>query len=342
LSTRWTAPNSNNPNYQALKLYTNYDGAHSKFGTTSVEATHNADPSLFSTYAALNSSGTVLTIMVVNKDPANAAQVTFAMNGFTASGTQTEYTLAQGLPTAITSASGGWSGTQTFAPYTVTLLVVPGTLATPPSAEWDLNPDTIMVPANGTVTLNPIITSGTGTVSLSNAVFDAFEGVLPCSGSLNITTAAITNTVNGAITVNAGGSPAFCHFTVTGTDGAGVTQTQGGFIVVGKPAAILAKTTGDGQTGAAGTQLATPLTATLAPGQSGGTASGASVLLSASGGTLSDGTNNGPKIKVVTSSSGVTPPVTLTLPSTKGQVTVTAEGPFGLGHPVVTFTETAQ
>ena len=129
---------------------------------------------------------------------------------------------------------------------------------------------------------------------------------------------------------------------MTGTDSAGVTQTQGGWMVVGKPAATLAKTTGDGQTGAAGTQLAIPLTATLAPGQSGGTASGASVLWIASGGTLSDGTNNGPKIKVVTSSSGVTPPVTLTLPSTKGQVTVTAEGPFGLGHPVVTFTETAQ
>jgi hypothetical protein len=33
--------------------------------------------------------------------------------------------------------------------------------------------------------------------------------------------------------------------------------------------------------------------------------------------------------------------VTLTLPGTPGPVTVTAEGPYGLGHPVVTFNETA-
>ena len=60
-----------NPNYQALKLYTNYDGSHHGFGTTSVAATHNANPNLFSTYAALNSTGTTLTIMVLNKDPVN-------------------------------------------------------------------------------------------------------------------------------------------------------------------------------------------------------------------------------------------------------------------------------
>jgi hypothetical protein len=32
----------------------------------------------------------------------------------------------------------------------------------------------------------------------------------------------------------------------------------------------------------------------------------------------------------------------LTLPGQAGTVHVTAEGPFGLGHPVVTFTETVQ
>jgi hypothetical protein len=42
-----------------------------------------------------------------------------------------------------------------------------------------------------------------------------------------------------------------------------------------------------------------------------------------------------------TNSSGVAG-VTLTLPSAPGTVTVTAEGPYGLGHPVATFTETAQ
>ncbi len=341
LSTRWTAPISTNPNYQALRLYTRYDGAHG-FGTTSVSALHNGDPNLFSTYAALNSAGTVLTIMVLNKDPANAAQVTFTPNGFTPTNFTT-YTLSQSSPTVIVpGTSQSWAATQTFAPYTATLLVVNGSVGTPPAVEWDLNPDTIMVPASGTVTLNPTITSGNGSVTLANAAFDAYEGATACAGTINITTVAITNTVNAAIVVNAGSTPGFCHFTVTGNDSAGVTQSQGGWIVVGNPAATLTKTTGDVQSGPKGSPLPVPLTVTLTPGQSGGTAIGASVLLTAREGTLSDGTNSGPKIVVVTNGSGVTPSVTLTLPSTAGPVSVTAEGPYGLGHPVATFTETAQ
>jgi glycosyl hydrolase family 44 len=343
LSTRWTAPSSTNPNYQALKLYTNYDGGHHGFGTTSVSATHDADPSLFSTYAALNSAGTVLTIMVLNKDPANGAQVVFTTNGFTPTNFTT-YTLSQTSPTAIVAGtSQSWSATQTFAPYTATLLVVNGSsVPSAPSVEWDLNPDTIMVPASGTAILKPAITGGSSTVTLTNAVFDAYEGAAACAGgSIVLTTANITNTVNGVITVNAGGTPGFCHFTVTGTDGI-VTQTQGGWIVVGKPAATLAKTTGDGQTGPKGSPLPVPITVTLMPGQSGGTATGASVLFTTSAGSLSDRTNSGSRIIVVTNNSGVTPGIILTLPTTAEPVTVTAEGPYGLGHPVATFNETSQ
>jgi fibronectin type 3 domain-containing protein len=82
-AARWTAPVSSNPNYLALKLYRNYDGAHDSFGGTSVSAVHNADPDLFSIYAALSQAGTTMTLMVVNKDPANEARVTFALNNFT-------------------------------------------------------------------------------------------------------------------------------------------------------------------------------------------------------------------------------------------------------------------
>jgi len=112
---------------------------------------------------------------------------------------------------------------------------------------------------------------------------------------------------------------------------------------VGNTAATLAKTTGDGQTGMNGTTLPTPLTVTLSAGSSGGTNTGASVLFTATnGGTLSDGTTSGTKLIEVTNGSGVTSAVRLTLPSTAGSVTVTAEGPYGLGHPVATFTETSQ
>ena len=341
LASRWEAPSGTNPNYQALKLFTNYDGAHHGFGTTSVAATHNADPDLFSIYAALNSAGTQLTVMVLNKDPQNAAQVQFATNGFTPTN-YVAYTLSQGSPTAIVaSSSQSWSSTQTFAPYTATLLAVNGGVATSPSAEWDLNPDTIMVPASGTVILYPTITKGAANVTLSSAVFDSYEGAAACTGgSMTLTTATITPTVNGEITVDAGATPGFCHFTVTGSDGT-ATQTQGGWIVVGNPAATLAQTSGNNQTGGVGSTLASPLTVTLSPGQSGGSAAGAPVLftIKSGGGTFSNGKSG---IIAVTNSSGVAS-VTLTLPATAGVVTVSAEGPYGLGHPVAaSFTETAQ
>ena len=100
--------------------------------------------------------------------------------------------------------------------------------------------------------------------------------------------------------------------------------------------------TGSSQTGTKGTALPTPLAVTLTPDPSGGTKTGASVLFTTSAGTLSNGTTSGSQVIAVTNSSGVAS-VTLTLPSTAGPVTVNAQGPYGLGHPVApAFTETAQ
>jgi len=334
LASRWTAPNSANPNYLALKLFTNYDGAHHGFGTMSVSDTNTGNPNLFSSYAALNSTGTVLTVMVLNKDPENAVTAGFSTTGFTPSGV-TSYTLAASAPTAITSSSAAWSSTMTFAPYSATLLVISGSVASVPASEWDLNPDTTMVAAGGTVTLQPKITKGTASVSLGAPQSD--NGI-----TVTVTQGNLTTAQNGTITVVAGNTPGFYHYTVPGTD-TGATQTQGGYIVVGNPAATLAATSGNGQTGTHGTTLPTPLTVTLSPGSSGGTNTGASILFSTDGGSLSNGTTSGAKVIAITNSSGVAS-VTLTLPATAGTVTVTAEGPYGLGHPVLTpaFTETSQ
>jgi hypothetical protein len=118
--------------------------------------------------------------------------------------------------------------------------------------------------------------------------------------------------------------------------------------VVGKPAATLAKTAGDNQTGSLGTTLPVPLQVKLTPGQSGGTPNGASVFFTTSAGSLtnvavgSEQIFNRSKVIAVTDASGVAT-VTLSLPATAGPVTVTAEGPYGLGHPLITpFSETAQ
>ena len=331
LASRWEAPVPTNPNYLVLKLFTNYDGAHHGFGTMSVSDTNNGNPNLFSSYAALNSTGTAMTLLVLNKDPQNSANVTFTLTGFTPTSVTT-YTLALTAPTTITTAATAWSSTMNFAPYTATLLVIGGSEAATPASEWDLNPDTTMVAAGGTVTLQPKITSGTANVTLGSATSD--NGI-----TVTVTQGSVSAAQNGAITVVAGNTPGFYHYTVQGTD-SGATQTQGGYIVVGNPAATLAVTGGNTQTGTHGTTLPTPLTVTLSPGSSGGTNTGASVLFSTDNGTLSNGTTTGPKVIAVTNSSGVAS-VTLTLGSA-GTVNVTAEGQYGLGHPVANFTETSQ
>jgi hypothetical protein len=72
----------------------------------------------------------------------------------------------------------------------------------------------------------------------------------------------------------------------------------------------------------------------LSPGNSGGSSgTGADILFTADSGTLSS--------RMVTTDPSGNAAVVLTLPGS-GTVHVTAEGPFGLGHPVVTFTETVQ
>lgn len=331
-STRWTAADPANAAYQALRLYRNYDGANHGFNQISISATHSGNPGLFSVYASTDALGGSLTLVAVNKDPSNSAQATLNLSGFTPSQV-TAYTLSQSLPPSIVPGSAqAWpaNGTIMFPPYTATLLVIQGTTASQPAAEWDLNPDTIAVPANGAVTLHPRLVSGSASLTLSVGTFDS--GITP-----TITGATMSSAQQGSVQVVAGGTPGFYHFNVQASDG----TTQGGWIVVNKPAAGLSKTSGDGQAGTAGTQLPQALAVTLSPGQSGGTAAGASVLFSTSAGIISNGKTSGSKVVAITDASGVAS-VTLTLPGTQQQVQVLAEAPYPLGHPTVTFTETAQ
>ena len=338
-SSRWGAPTTGNPNYQAFKLYTNYDGAHHGFNPVSASATNNGDPNLFSSYAAINSAGNGMTIMVINKDPGNAAQVNFNLNGFSAS-TYIAYSISSANSTSIqASALQAWNSSQSFAPYSITLLVINGTEVSVPASEWSLNPDDLMIPAGGSATLHPSIASGSSNVTLSSAVFDSFEGASACSGTLSITSATVTPTQPGAIAVTAPATSGFCHYTVTASVGS-VQQTQGGWIVVGNPPATLTST-GSGQSGTRGTTLSQPLTITLNPRSSGGSAVGAGIFFTASAGTLSNGTSSGSKVIAITNASGVVS-VTLTLPSSPGTVTVTAQDQFAVGGATSSFTETAQ
>ena len=322
LASRWVAPVSTNPNYLALKLYRNYDGQHHEFATTSVSDTNNGSVDLFSSFAAINPAGTSASVMVLNKDPANTVQAQFAWNGFTPKQV-TSYTLSSANPTQIVASSKqAWSSTMNFAPYSATLLIVSGTSKSA-SAQWDPNPDTVMTAAGSTVTLHPKIISGTGTVTLGSPQSDSGITVTVTQGNL-------ASGKNGVVTVKAGNTPGFYHYSIPGTDNSGVTQNEGGWIVVGNPPASLTKI-GDKQQGAPGTQL--NLSVTLNAGQSGGSAAGGTIFFSTSAGSLSS--------RIVSTNSSGNAAVVLTLPSSPGTVHVTAEGQYGLGHPNVIFTETA-
>ena len=111
----------------------------------------------------------------------------------------------------------------------------------------------------------------------------------------------------------------------------GAAQQQGGWILVGNPSASLTKT-GNNQKGPVGSPL--NLSVTINPGTSGGSAAGGTILFTTSAGSLSS--------RIVTTDSTGRAAVVLTLPRTAGTVHVTAEGQYALGHPVATFTETAQ
>ena len=335
LATRWLAPDPANPNYQALKLYGNYDGSHHGFNPISIAATHNANPDLFSVYASVNPSANSMTVMVLNKDPNNPAQTSFSFNGFTPSQVTT-YTLSRNSPNGIVAGTTQlWSSSMTFQPYTVTLLVITGT-GTVPASEWDLNPDTTMVPAGGTLTIHPKLVSGSANLTINLGNFDS--GINP-----TVTSSSMSGSTSGAIQITAGNTPGFYHFNVQASDG----TTQGGWIIVGNPPASLAKIGGDNQSAAAGSLLPVKLSVTLAAGQSGGGPSGASVFFTTTAGTLqnvqvgSEQIFTGSKVIAVTNASGVAS-VTLTLPGTPGTVQVTAEGQYALGHPIATFAETAQ
>jgi len=321
LASRWVAPDPANPNYQALKLFTNYDGQHHGFAPISISATNTGDPNLFSSYAAITADGKTMTVMVINKDPANGASVTFSFPPVNPPSSVTTYTLTAANPT-IVSAQQSWNSAIVFPPYSATLMVIPINAGVP-SSEWDLNPDTVMIPAGGSVTLHPTMTSGTANVSMSNPAADAGLAIA-------IDSATITPTQAGAVTISAPAAtaPGFYHFSVTGADGGSALgpQVQSGWIVVGNPAATLSKTGGDGQVG-----NTIVLSVQLAAGSSGGTASGADIFFTTNKGTLSQ--------RMVTTDSSGNASVTLTLPSGSGTATVTAEGPYGLGHPVATFTE---
>jgi hypothetical protein len=85
LATRWTAPDPSTPTYLAIKMYRNYDGNKSTFGDTSIQTTV-PNPDNLSAFSAVRSSDGAMTLMIINKDIANASPINASITNFNATG----------------------------------------------------------------------------------------------------------------------------------------------------------------------------------------------------------------------------------------------------------------
>jgi hypothetical protein len=120
--------------------------------------TSSSSQSLLRVHATRDASGN-LNVLIDNEDPSNSYTVGLTLNGFTASGTPTVYTLANN-GTSITSAAGSASSV-TVAPYTLTVVHVPGSGGTGSTAPGAPGQPTV----SGLSSTTSSSTSGTATLS---------------------------------------------------------------------------------------------------------------------------------------------------------------------------------
>ena len=133
LGTRWTTPATGSPAYQAIKLYRNYDSNASSFGDVSIQASA-PNPDNVSTFAAVRSSDGAMTIMVVNKQLSSGADLNLTLTNFAGSGlAQTwQLTATNSIKRLADLALSAKTLTTTVAPQSITLFVLPATVAAPP------------------------------------------------------------------------------------------------------------------------------------------------------------------------------------------------------------------
>ena len=179
LATLWGPPTLDQPGAFAFRIYRNYDGAGSGFGSTSVQAT-SGDQGSLAVYAAQRSTDNALTVVVINKT-ANSLTSDVGLAGFTPDPAAAVYRYSTASPTAIVQVADqpvtatGFSAT--FPANSITLFVLlPQTVVTV----------SLTVGKSGT---------GAGTVTSSPAGIDCGN---TCSGEFE-SGASVTLTATPAI-----------------------------------------------------------------------------------------------------------------------------------------------
>lgn len=124
MANYWPYPPIDSPAYYAFKLYTNYDGAGSRFGDRSLFAT-TSNPDLVTAYAALTSATGDMTVMLINKDPAREQAVALDLHNFAITEAATIYRYSeQTVSIAVEPLDLSTDMTVSLPAYSLTLLVL--------------------------------------------------------------------------------------------------------------------------------------------------------------------------------------------------------------------------
>jgi Cellulose binding domain/Fibronectin type III domain len=169
-------------------------------GATMVTST--SAQALVRVHAVRDTSGN-LNVLIDNEDPSNSYTVSLTENGFTPSGTPTVYTLANN-GTSITSASGS-AGSVTVAPYTLTVVHIPGSGGTGVTAPGSPGQPV----ASGLSSSTSSSTSGTATLTWPAATAGTYPIAdyqvyqVTSSGSTLVTTTTGTSVTLTGLTIGA-------------------------------------------------------------------------------------------------------------------------------------------
>jgi hypothetical protein len=148
LATRWTVAKNTSTNpttyyvtYLASQIYRSYDGNHSGFGETSVQA-NVANPDNLSAFASVRESDRALTVMVINKQQ-GSTPVTIGLTNFSAGNTAQAWQINSAAQTSINRLAdvnvANNSVSTTVPSQSITLFVVPsGGAPSTPSAPTGL------------------------------------------------------------------------------------------------------------------------------------------------------------------------------------------------------------
>jgi hypothetical protein len=231
MGVRWTTPAAGSPAYNAMKIYRNYDGAHSKFGDTSVSA-GGPNPDNVAAFAAVRSTDAALTVMLISKSLTGDTPATVNLAGFTphrtAAGQRWQLTSTNTITRLSDVPLASSALSLTLPPQSITLLVIPG--ATAPGAP------TIgtATPGNGSAAISftpPANDGGANITSYSATCMPG--GFSASSGASPITVGGLTNGAGydcSVVAINAAGTSApsaAVHVTPAGAAPA-ITATANG------------------------------------------------------------------------------------------------------------------